>query len=513
MRIISIDPGEYSTKFLAIESKKKSCDILFHAIENSEDVNLNKILGNYLGGANAKLYKLALIFPEHLTNTRTISLPVKSKKKAEQLIPFQIEDSLPTPLAETHYTSSITVNKDSCDAFVSIVKKSDFDTTINKYSHLAIPLAHVTSMGSLLSNYFHLNKMLGNYCVIDVGHSSTKVYFFKKGNLIQLHKSFCAGKMMTQAIAEFYKISFHDAQNYKHQSAFFLTDSQYAMVNSDQKVFGNLMSETMNHLINDIKRWLIGYKLESGENIDQVFITGGGSLIKNFHPYLAEKIGKQVSDLHFPSDNILNNKEETLYFSTYLTGLLYPQKRTLLNYLIGNYSPASDDDIPLHSMAFIGVRLALLTSLILLAIMGERYFIKKNIEEQNKQISALLKNNELEISKKDRLSAAKKPSVVLTQLNRKIKTIKDQATILENTSKIDAVSPLLQISSLIELEKGSLVKWESSSQGTITGAFESSNEEELNQVEKKLKDNLLPNLQVRKTSPTLLEFSFSKEGV
>ena len=42
-----------------------------------------------------------------LITTRFLTLPTKSKKQAERMLPFQLEEDIPYPLADMHYASNL----------------------------------------------------------------------------------------------------------------------------------------------------------------------------------------------------------------------------------------------------------------------------------------------------------------------------------------------------------------------------------------------------------------------
>ena len=119
------------------------------------------------------------------------------------------------------------------------------------------------------------------FCVIDIGHNTSKAYFINRSQVVSNHVSRTAGQVIDEVIAQTYQISRDEAIVYKHENCFFLTEEQYEGVEEDQKEFARLMKQALTPLINDIKRWELGFRVKNGLAVKTIYLTGGTSQINN----------------------------------------------------------------------------------------------------------------------------------------------------------------------------------------------------------------------------------------
>lgn len=486
MQILAIDPGRYSVKFLKGSLKRKKFDLHHREIklvptsesEQSEDFAFERqieIIKEYLYENDLQETKVCLILPSEFITTRFIGIPIKNAKKAAQTIPFQIEDSLPQGLGGVHFASLLTSHKNGSEAIVNIVQKSEFQTWINKLESSPIKIHFIAPSSVLVHHYFKKNKSNENIAILDIGHRTTKAYLLHQGKLVGSHFTYFGGNTLTQAISHLYNITYLKAQSFKHSSGFYLSQSQLSGADEDQKVFADLMDQSSNGMIDDLKKWLINYRVQFDQPIDEIRLTGGSSGFANFESYLTEKVGVPVKDfnsfLDSSSDRELDHLEKLEFDNTHLLALSYPDRSQLGNLLSAEFTPESEDDIPVHSMGFFAVRLAILCLLFLSGLMIERYFISKDVDKLDQKVANLLKNSSLNLSRTDRISFKNNPQAVLKKIERLIKGIESEKKALSDAAKIDALTPLVQFSNSVTREDISLISWNSDSKGEISGSF------------------------------------------
>ena len=102
---------------------------------STEDIQ-SEIIESYLDEMDAvhtEGFEGKIIFqiPNKLFTTRYLHIPVKQEKKAEQMIPFQLDDELPYTIPELHYVNKFTkVEEGSTPPFISRIFKTLTNTTI-----------------------------------------------------------------------------------------------------------------------------------------------------------------------------------------------------------------------------------------------------------------------------------------------------------------------------------------------------------------------------------------------
>src|SRR5690606_32735659 len=192
-------------------------------------------------------YKLILNGPSEILTTRIKELPIANKKKAEMMIPFQLEEDIPFAMVESHISSSITTYKENSEALIHVARKEEFRPFFSKLLSYDIRPRILTSEVSVMDFYIKKRAEFfsSTFCILDLGHESSKAYFFIDGKLASTHTSFIAGKAINENISENYQIELEEAILYKHQNCFVLTDDQYAKVDENQRTFAKFMNKTL----------------------------------------------------------------------------------------------------------------------------------------------------------------------------------------------------------------------------------------------------------------------------
>ena len=301
---IAVELGTYSLKFLNYQIDKKSIKLI-----NTDEIIVENpgedqsslwreqigLLKDYLSSIDRD-YQLLMHIPAEIVSTRFIDLPVKSKKKATLMLPFQIEEDLPYSLSNCHWSESLTIENDGIEATVGIIRKEHFSDFYEFLKHGEIHPIVLTSDVSSFSNFIkkHVDQFPKSFCIINIGHGTTRGFYFKQGKLIANHHSYIAGQALTEAISKTYSITIDEATIYKHQNSYLLLEEQYDQVNENQREFAKVMDATLAPLLSEIKRWDIGFRVQHGEPIKDVYICGGSSNIKNIQNYLSAKLRVEI---------------------------------------------------------------------------------------------------------------------------------------------------------------------------------------------------------------------------
>jgi general secretion pathway protein L len=509
---LSIDIGSYSVKFLQANVDKKSFRLIKYQeipydqvvqdleMDRDDPQLVNKLIRSYLDQQSFQ-GRYYFQMPTQLVTTRYLDLPVGNKKKAELMIPFQLDESLPFQTGEAHLVSQISKEGNGSHALVSLTKTQEFETYYQDLVANNVCPAVLTSEASLLRS-FGLNSIIDdNYCVLDIGHKYAKAYFFRKKKLIQNNYNQVAGELLTSVIAKTYKISQLEASLYKHENSFLLVEDQFTKVNEDQKEFALLMKNSLSPLVIDLKRWLIGYNMKTGENVKHIYLMGGSSNIRNIENFLLENLGLSVSKLNVLSllpmgkDSSLDTKKSG-HALCEIMSITSSSKETPANFLFGAYSSDYTDHIPMASSAFVASRVYIVCLFLFLGLFVERLILSSRLKELDKKNVTLLKSEALQVPKKTRDMYVKKPDMVLLALKKRLESILGEIKAIEEAEKIHATNPLLQLSQIIgDNEKVDVISFSSSST-EASATFVSEEKNEIEDVKLKLMESSLDGLEV-----------------
>ena len=180
MNLLCIDLGNYSVKFLKTRDDRRNFNFNeIHEVPIAEaselmDENISidevqmEIISRYLEESE---YEGKIIFqlPNTHTSSRFLSLPTTNKRKAELIIPFQLEEEIPFPVSNIHHVSILRKQRDHIQAIVNFSPLQDFDDY-----HTALSESHLlpnvlTSEICLMQNFILNNGLKGHYAILDLG--------------------------------------------------------------------------------------------------------------------------------------------------------------------------------------------------------------------------------------------------------------------------------------------------------------------------------------------------------
>ncbi|MFA5583349.1 MAG: pilus assembly protein PilM [Bacteriovoracaceae bacterium] len=523
MHILAIDLGNYSVKFISstVERKKvqhqKMSEIIIadyqkeNRIEDFYDAQMmiaREIIDEYKKPDTKVIFQAE----NEMMTSRFLQLPVKSKKKAELMLPFQLEEDLPYPLSETHYSYRLDNQKTHFSAMVDLANQSLFDEYFSTIQKQRVVPSVLTTETSAVENYFFQKAEPGCFCVIDIGHKTSKAYFFYNSKLIISNLSYFGGHHINEMIAQTYNVDPDEAQIYKHQNAFLLTLNQYSEVNESQREFANSMDRVFSVLNTDFNRWKVGVKVNFDLKLEKVYITGGSSNIKNIVPYLSEKWNIDVQSFNSFEDIDtskvdLNPKSKTKYFMANLLAYGYKRKDRFINLLTGKYAQASGIDFPLHSYAFIGVRVAAVSLLLAVSLLIQNYFINQDIKSVNAKLTAILRNDELNLNPRLRRSIQNQPDQILSHLTRRTRSIEQEISTLQSAVQIQALSPLVIISQAMGKLDATLIELQVTNDRLVNARFTVRDSETQKKLKTQLENSALLSVSVENIDDKTIQMS------
>ncbi len=524
MNILAIDNGSYSIKFYEVKSERRSFvlqekhEIIIDEMRvhypNIQNINelQREIVANFLQKKGMET-KIIFQLPNEYVTTRYLELPVNSRAKAEQMVPFQLDDNLPYSLSHAHFASSFIKKSQSFSVLANIIQESEFKNYYQFFDGKNALPHIITSEVAIYQSMIEYLKINENCLIVDLGHKTSKLYVVHNRQIVSNQLNYVAGLHLNEVIANTYQLSMDNAAIHKHENGFFLNQSMYDDVSPDQKEFGLLMKQSMIPLLQDIKRLEIGFRVKFGNPITKIYITGGTSLFNNIDGFLQEETGILVSRLpvlgdiknDFSTNSIVENVAKMMI-------LAQKNKSPLINFLHGKFPTMANTFISLHSAVFIGVRAWSLAILLILGLLAEKYvFLNREMLTVDKKIDTIIKSPTLSLSKVQKNSFKKNPDKFLSYLRKKSQTIKQEVSTILSAEKINALKPLATLSQIIGANSEiSLVEFIHIN-GTSKGKFQSENVGLLKTLNENLKKSTLNDIESKiDESQKTITFSFSE---
>lgn len=456
---LAVDLGSYSIKFLETAPEGKNLKLISY-----EEIRLDRFKTDAYQDMSLQEVQLAIMAKFirkhefqgkilcHLSNemmtTRYLDLPIGNKRKAELMIPFQLEDNLPYNLPEVHFTNSLYKKGKEIFAQVNVTEKDYFRELYKYMEERNILPAVITSELFSLQSYIQETKISDCICFIDIGHETSKAYFIDEGMIVANHTSHIAGKVIDEVIAQTYNIPIDEAVAYKHKNCFFLTESQYEKVNQDQRDFAEIMKKSISPLVMELKRWEVGFRVKFGKQINRIYITGGTSNINNIENFLSEALGVPVvqfdpyDKLHYEIVGIDEEMTNSMAVP-YLMSLGQTAKLTAPNLLHGDFTGKYTDSIPLHSSSFVGARVAIFAFILLAGLWVQRAFIQQDISNLDRAAVTQLQATDLQIPRRIRDQYRVRPEVVLREIDLRLRSVNSELRALNRISQKNAIGELL----------------------------------------------------------------------
>jgi Tfp pilus assembly PilM family ATPase len=513
MNILAIDIGSYSVKFVEVMPERKNLILVEkHEIILDEAKSLypdaqtlhdlqKEVVAGYIQKKSGEL-KIIFQVPNEILTTRYLEIPGTSKRKTEQIIPFQLDENLPYSLSHAHFSSRLYKRSGSFSVLSNITQLNVFKEFFGYFDSKDARPSVLTSEISIIQAYIDHIRMNDTCCILDLGHKTTKAYFVQDRQVVSNHTSFIGGAAINEVISKTYQISYNDAVIYKHENAFLLTDEQLPEVSPEQKEFALLMKQVFSSLILDIKRWEIGHRVKFGTSTDKIYILGGTSQINSMENFLNFHTGLPIESL--PPLLDLKNDYTTFEKPFYLVKMMAISQRTpsnLINFLTGRFQTASNAFISIHSGVFVWVRSTFIALLLILGLSSERFFfLSKQEKTMDSKIISLLKAPSLDINRKDQKLYTSKPENVLTALKKKNKVITDEVSTILSSNTINALKPLAMLSKTMNSNPKVNLEQFSSNNFTVNATFSSEDPGELETMNKHLKGAGLPDLQIKYTA-------------
>ncbi len=515
MSTLAIDIGSYSIKFVVFSHEKKNpvyitfTDVIMRKFNNniSEEYTLEHlqadIIRKYISNLeenNIEIKKIISLFPAKNITIRNLILPTTNRKKADSLIPFQLEEDLPY-LTPFHFASHLIDNKENMDAIVSIVEKNNFDHFYNLLEERNCKPHILTSECSIIQGYVDKKFEENNFVVMDLGHETTKAYFIKNRRIVSLHISHIAGKLIDEVISNTYQISIEDALIFKHENSFFLTEDLLSSADKQQKDFAEIMNRVFHPLIQEFKRWDIGYRAEHEEKIESIYLIGGTSQITNIGNFFTEQLGISTKSYNTFKNIItsgfdIESINQHSYDTANIIALNSASHKHFSNFMTKEYSSNEFEKLPLHSITFMAIRICIITILIATSLVFERALLISKEKSLNKQANKILKNPILTLSPREQKYFRSKYKRLEKKLKRKDTQINKEIKILKESTTIDAIYPLIRLSQLVKQFKEVMLENYITENRECNVLFTSKTIEQLEEVKKILESNSFDNFKI-----------------
>ena len=133
-------------------------------------------------------------------------------------------------------------------------------------------------------------------CLVDIGVQSTTINIIDRKNLKKSYSFDFAGSQLTYGIASALGLGHAEAEDLKNKEG----------LTSAKEEISKILYLLIDPLIIEVKKVLSDFYLQEGKEADEIYLTGGTSVLPGLKEYFAEVLKKKVeipncfSDLLYP---------------------------------------------------------------------------------------------------------------------------------------------------------------------------------------------------------------------
>ena len=241
----------------------------------------------------------AIVLPSSLVFTRKVNMPVMSVEMLELNLPYEFHDYFQKDKNTYFYDYSVLhiendeeVNPKTMDLLAAAVAKE----TIEEYRRflsraglkMQIAIPESLAYRNIIMEYEEENT--GNhpeeYCIIDLGHSTIRVYMFKGSSFETSGVIEFGGAAIDDIIADAMSVNRHQARTYKHKN-----HEDVQTLEACKELYSRIAIE-LQRTIN-----FYGYNNPSS-NLQDAYICGGLTQIPALMSSIGETISLKIHSMH-----------------------------------------------------------------------------------------------------------------------------------------------------------------------------------------------------------------------
>ena len=464
MRILSIELGGRSVKAVELESKFRKLDILdFHEIKLPLKItNPTELYKEAVKEILAKVpslpAKTVISLPGPSISMRFLNIPIKQKKKVEQMYRFELEDSVPFKLDETVVEHEVYPLKDSSLVFCAIAPTKFISSHLEYLKQLGLDPDWLTFDGMGLINLFiasqqkdNVNPIPGPTLLLDLGHTKTNLSIVNDGRIEAFRTFGWGGFSITQNIALTTGLALEHAEEELHK-----LDLTKALAGRPTDELTAAAMQGLSPLFTEINHNNIAYRNQTKQNIASVCISGGASLIKGLPQLMSKQLGGIPCSQFNPGEffplkeELRSSMELTKFAEAWGRGNVFSRKSPILfNFRKSGFGKQTSlneisEFVKNPNVLKLGQYTAILVLILLVHVTTSSFFAKEESQNANEELKKVLNDtfkNAPKALKSSLLSNPEKLKDYIEQKNREL----DQKLKMVSKSRESVISVIKNI--------------------------------------------------------------------
>jgi len=260
--------------------------------------------------------QVVVALPYNQISSKVVSFPFKDKKKISQVLPFSVEGLIPFDIEDLMLDYQIlSRTPQNTRVLVNMVKRDVLKEYLDLLSEVGVDPKVVEFNASSLFNlsFSFLKDHKGVFAFVDIGHEKTSICIVGDQRIQGVRTIPLGGKFITERLAHDLSITFEDAETGKVKYGS-LEHQGNSKDQSSSATATDSILRSLNLLASEIKKNLHVHKLETGMEVEDIFLCGGTSKLKNICGYFAKELQIQVrllssTDAFLPMTGVLDDPD------------------------------------------------------------------------------------------------------------------------------------------------------------------------------------------------------------
>ncbi len=232
----------------------------------------------------------AMVLPSQLVIAHHVTMPVMSESELKLNLPFEFRDFVGKDGAKYDYDYSMIGVKDNVmELYAAAVRKDVVEEYVSIFKKAGLTLKVAMPAEMAWANLINATPNLPQkLCIVDIGHSSTRVNIFVNGSFVMGKDIEMAGSMLDETIAAEQKVDAYAAHTRKEAnmnkvlSEEFMNDAYQALSIEVMKIV-NFYAYTDN---------------SEGGRLEHLYYCGGSSVIEPLRTTLLKATGMTMHHIY-----------------------------------------------------------------------------------------------------------------------------------------------------------------------------------------------------------------------
>lgn len=399
--IIGLDIGSWAVKAVVVESTLRKTQLTgFHSHHLPGDASGGALEGGVEAAVAATVHAtggemITAAVPGAWVLTREVTLPFSDDKRIQSVLGFQLESTLPLPLADMVYDYQLLrTDEDGSHLLCSVIDRKRLEEWLATVKAGGADPRYVTATSlavGLLLPHLEVQTAGRTVALVDMGHRSTNVTLVRDGRVDGVRTIARGGHQLTAALAAGLELDYAEAEAVKHDGVRFDGYVPPGTSDSEHSQRARLVARALEPLLREVRVTIHAYTERTGHAVEGVELFGGTSQLPGVDALLARVLDVEVRRPQ-PTGELWQTMPATDLVALGLPALALALRNVAdsskhrVNFRQGDNAFTSDFGLLREKAVWIGVFVVLLAAL----FFGRQYFRVGLLESQEARLAAQL---------------------------------------------------------------------------------------------------------------------------